>query len=347
MDTFETIFNGQNSVDMPRITIIVPTYNRSYFLRPLFASLLKQTLAPSAYEVLIVDNNSTDDTRAVTFELMQQAQFSGTYIFEPHQGLHNARNRGILEARGDIVVFADEDIITSEAWLENILSSFDQNPRVGIVGGPVYPIWDSSPPEWIYDYGTKDIHCVFAYLNYGNESKFLEREDIFGCNFAIKKQLAVEINGSAPDTFPPQMIHYSGTGEYAMLAGARQKGYKVYYNAEAYVRHHAPVSRCTLKYFINRYQRWGVESIYQQYNSSSSLPQVFISLCQRSITLISSLLYNAAIRKKVNTKYYLVIMLNHIIFSWKHFMKLIFDADLRTYSKRTDYLSELDKNHRQ
>ena len=333
---------------MIKLSLIIPTYNRAEYLEKSLKTFVNQSLNKQSYEIVLVDNNSSDNTKGVFDEF--QKKFPGLnwiYFFEPKQGLHYARNRGILLSRGNIIVFGDDDIEASPKWLESIFESFQEDEKTGIVGGPVYPIWDGTPPEWIYDYGTKDIHCVFAYLNYGNESKFLGQEDIFGCNFAIKKQLAVEISGSAPDTFPPHMIHFSGSGEHAMLVKARIKGYKVFYNIEACVRHHAPVSRCTLKYFINRYERWGVENIYHQYNAGSSLLRIFINLCQWCIALMFSLPYHAARKSKNNIKYYAIIMSKQVLFSWKHFIKLIFDPDLRAYTKRTDYLSELDKNRRE
>lgn len=330
---------------MIRVSLIIPTYNRAEYLERSLETFVSQSLDKKSYEIILVDNNSSDNTKGV-FEKFHKKypEQNWVYFFEPKQGLHYARNRGILLARGSIIVFGDDDIEASPKWLESIMDSFEKHEEIGVVGGPVYPKWNGNPPEWIYDYGTKDIHCVFAYLNYGNKSKYLEKEDIFGCNFAIKRQLAIEINGSAPDTFPPHMIHYSGSGEHAMLVRVREKKYKIYYNADAYVNHYAPVSRCTLNYFINRYQRWGVERIYHQYNTGFSLFRVFITLALWTMAFMTLLVYYTATNGKKNIKYYIKIVTNHVLFTWKHFIKLAFDPNLRAYTKRTDYLAELDKN---
>lgn len=327
---------------MIRISVIVPTFNKAFLLARMLPSLLNQTLEPSLYEVLVIDNNSTDDTQEITYNLMQNARFRWRYICERRQGLHFARNRGILEAQGDIVVFGDEDIIVSGGWLENIMREFDRDPKIGIVGGPVFPIWDGKPPEWIFDYGTREIHPICGYVSYGDESKYLEHEYIFGCNFAIRKKLAVEIHGSAPDIFPNHMIHYSGSGECAMIERARSNGYKVFYCAQSSVQHHAPVARCTVDYFVNRYQRWAVENLYHQYNTGRSLIKILISLIIQSMRFLVLLTKNIIVNNKIDRKKFLTIKTKYLLFSWNHYFKLVLNRRLREYTKRTDYLKELE-----
>jgi GT2 family glycosyltransferase len=193
-------------------------------------------------------------------------------MFEPRQGLHHARNRGILEAQGDIVVFGDDDIVAGAGWLTALLREFDSDPRVGVVGGKILPLWDRPPDPWIYDYGSDKIHPVFAYLDYGDERAELERQYLFGCNFAIRRMLAVTVGGSFPDTFPKRLRHLSGTGECAMTDRARERGYKVVYAPAALVHHHADASRASLAYFMERYRRWAVEEAFIQFRQQGRGP---------------------------------------------------------------------------
>lgn len=328
---------------MIRVSLIVPTYNRAEYLNKSLETFANQTLDKSSYEIILVDNNSSDDTKKVFNILLNKfPEHNWTYFFEPKQGLHFARNRGILLSRGEVVVFGDDDIEASPKWLESLLTSFEKDEKIGIAGGPIIPIWDKPPPEWIYDYGTKEVHGVFAYLNYGNESKYLENEILFGCNFAIRKKIAIEIHGSGPDTFPDNMIHYSGYGERAMELRVEAKGYKCYYNAEAVVEHHCPVSRCTLAYFANRYKRWAVEGIYQKYNTGISLYSILLDLIQKTVDFISQMFfYRRALEGKINKKYFLFIQWEYIVFRWKHFGKLLTDPKLRQYTKLTNHLWDL------
>ncbi len=306
---------------------------------------MHQTLDKSRYEIIVIDNNSNDTTKEVFASFTKRyPHHNWVYFFEPKQGLHYARNRGILLARSEIIVFGDDDIEASPGWLEAILHAFEKDNKIGIVGGPIFPIWDCKPPDWIYDYGTDDYHGVFALLNYGNTSRILEKEEVFGSNLAIKRKLAIEVNGSGPDTFPGHMIHFSGSGETAMLVRVRNKGSKVYYEANAYVKHHASVERCNRDYFIYRYKRWAVEGIYNQYNSGKSLYRIFLGLIIKSLRLLISMVKPITVNNKRNRKTFLMIMLHYMIFGWIHYYKLLSDPILREHSSRKEHLGELTQH---
>lgn len=326
---------------MLKLSLIVPSYNRAEYLKESLETFAAQSLDKCSYEIILVNNNSSDDTRGV-FEKFHQKyhEHNWVYYFEPKQGLHFARNRGILLAKGDIVVFGDDDIKASPSWLEAILMAFEKDEEIGIVGGPIYPLWNGEPPSWIYDYGTKDVHAVFAYHNYGDESKYLEKEYVYGCNFAIRKQLAIDINGSGPDTFPPHMIHYSGSGESAMQLRVMAKGYRIFYETAAAIVHNAPASRCNMDYFIDRYRRWAVESIYHKYNTGMTLFNIFKDLRIQSKHFLIMLIHHRSLKNKINKKYFLIIKAKYLLFSWKHFIKMIFDSEMRNYTKKTNYLAE-------
>lgn len=250
---------------MVRLSLIVPTCNRANCLEHALASFIAQNYDPAAYEILVIDNNSTDGTRDAVRRVMEQASCSWRYVFESRQGLHYARNTGILQARGDIVVFGDDDIVAEDTWLHHIAEEFDTYPATGIAGGRVAPLWNGEPEDWIYDYGTPYVHPVMAILDYGSERLRLEHEYVFGCNFAIRRSLALEIGGSYPDTFPREFKHLSGTGENAMIDNARAIGYEVAYLPDALVHHQVDASRLTLDYFIDRHERWAVEEAFHAF----------------------------------------------------------------------------------
>jgi glycosyltransferase involved in cell wall biosynthesis len=247
------------------LSLIVPTVNRAGLLAESLRSFRNQSLHPSRYEIVVVDNNSTDNTRAVVSSVLQDVTCRWRYVFEPHLGLHWARNRGILEASGEVVVFGDDDIVAEPTWLEHLAGEFDADTSVGVVGGRVKPLWDETPPAWIYDYGDERVHPVFAYLDYGDRRLELISEYVFGCNFAIRRNLAIEVGGSFPDTFPRHLRHLSGTGENAMIDRARELRYKVLYSPAALVHHHADAQRANLRYFVERYRRWAIEDVFDQF----------------------------------------------------------------------------------
>lgn len=254
-----------------RVSLVVPTFNRAAYLAKALPSFAEQTLDRSRYEVIVVDNNSSDDTRLVAERFVADAPDARRYVHEPRQGLHHARNRGIHEARGDVVVFGDDDIIADRGWLEALLAVFDGDLGVGVVGGRVVPRWDAPPPEWIYDYGDEKTHMVFAYLDYGPVQRVLTHELLFGCNFAMRRELCFRVGGSFPDTFPRELRRFSGTGESAMIGRARTLGARVVYEPRALVEHHADSSRATLSYFIERHRRWAIEHVFEELRAQGRL----------------------------------------------------------------------------
>jgi len=145
------------------LSVVITTYNRSASLQRAVRSVLDQR-APSAgtFELIIVDNNSTDDTRAAV-QQMAAAEPWLRYVFEPRQGSSFGRNAGTHHARAPIVAFTDDDVRVESDWVESILRAFREYPRAAIVGGRVLPMWPLPPPPWL----TLDMWAPLALIDYG------------------------------------------------------------------------------------------------------------------------------------------------------------------------------------
>ena len=131
------------------ITVVVCTYNRASILKDALESLATSSVAPSvSWEVLVVDNNSTDGTREVVDQCSEQNPGRFRYFFEPQQGLSFARNAGIREARGDVIAFSDDDVKVEPSWLQNLTADVLTGNYAG-AGGRIFPEWASQPPDWL------------------------------------------------------------------------------------------------------------------------------------------------------------------------------------------------------
>ena len=331
---------------MIKISLIVPTYNRADYLKFSLPTFVRQSLDKPLYEILVIDNNSTDKTKEITFEILCNTNRNWKYIFEGKQGLHYARNRGILEAKGDIVIFGDDDIEASPFWLESIYSEFKNNERAGVVGGKILPKWNSEPPEWIYDYGTRKIHNVFAYLDLGEERKIMNNCSIMGCNFAIRKDIAIRIGGSPPDTFPGRLKHLSGRGETEMIQRTMKLNYDIVYIPEALVFHHAASSRATLKYFVDRYERWAVENAFAVYRKNRYKLIASIILMISALKTLFSVIrveLNKALLKrskldKINPIYFRIIRIKSSLMTIRQVFRVLSSDSLYSYIKKENYL---------
>ncbi len=129
------------------VSVVVSTHNRQEDLRASLERLLHQ-VGDVPYEVLIVDNNSSDDTRAIVEEAMASSPVPLEYLFEPRQGVSYGRNTGILHARAPIIAITDDDCRPAPDWIASIVRSFERYPDVDCIGGRVVPEWPDHVPSW-------------------------------------------------------------------------------------------------------------------------------------------------------------------------------------------------------
>lgn len=140
------------------------TFNRGELLADAVRSILTQQHPETPpFELIVVDNNSTDGTREMV-ERFAALDSRVRYVFEPQQGSSFGRNAGIRAARAPIVAFTDDDVRAQPDWLAAIVRAFDEHPDADVVGGRVLPIWPSAPPRWL----TRDHWMPLALVDYGN-----------------------------------------------------------------------------------------------------------------------------------------------------------------------------------
>lgn len=174
----------------PLLSVVVCTYNRSLWLRNCLNSLERPCADAGLVEVVIVDNNSSDDTRMVA-ESFTSRLLNYRYVFEPSQGLAYARNRGYKEARGEYVGYVDDDARVQSDWVNEVVKFIADHPKVVGVGGP-YRAYSTIPiPEWF----PKEYGCY----GLGDEIRVIrESESISGTNMIFRKIALEELGGFNP-----------------------------------------------------------------------------------------------------------------------------------------------------
>jgi glucosyl-dolichyl phosphate glucuronosyltransferase len=146
------------------ISVVLSTYNRAAMLPAALEALLTQRTTV-AYEVILVDNNSTDGTREVAARYVTGHPGRVRYVFERQQGLSYGRNTGIAAARGAVIAFTDDDVEVAPDWVERLARAFESHPDVAYVGGRVLPQWTVQPPRWL----TTAHWSPLAVQDYGDE----------------------------------------------------------------------------------------------------------------------------------------------------------------------------------
>lgn len=152
------------------LTAIICTYNRAKYIGPLLESIAANDLSKQEYEILLVDNNCTDNTRELCDSFAKtHLDVNLRYVTEPEQGLSAARNKGIKEAKGDVIVYIDDDALVDEWYLRTIVDYMGTHLEIDAVGGPIIPLYENTQePHWMTRY-TKELLC--GYLYFGEEER--------------------------------------------------------------------------------------------------------------------------------------------------------------------------------
>ena len=233
----------------PLLTVAICTHNRAPYLDKALASLLRQTADAASFEILVVDNASTDDTRSVV-ERSRALRPDIRYVHEARLGLSHARNRAIAETGTPVIAFLDDDAIASHPWVERLVHCFTRvDPRPAAVGGPIHPIWEAPRPSWLPD-------SMLGYLTVlerpgGSTHLDLSRQLIFGANMAFDRQALVDVGGFSTQLGRIGNRLLSGE-EMLLLRHLHGRGACGYYDADAEVDHHVAASRLTKSWFYRR-----------------------------------------------------------------------------------------------
>jgi len=170
------------------ITVIICTYNRCDLLSEALESVLSQDADEIRYELIVVDNNSTDDTKSVIASFLSRGYPNFRFLFEGKQGLSNARNAGLANARAPLIAFTDDDVRVARDWVRAIKRTFDEHPEVDYLGGKVLPRWNVEPPPWL----TGEHWSALALQDHG-ETSFYSNDArptcLVSANLALRREL--------------------------------------------------------------------------------------------------------------------------------------------------------------
>jgi len=227
-----------------KFSVVVCTFNRSASLRRMLKSLQEMVIPDHlTCEVIVVDNNSDDDTRLVFEEIEKHFKSGIRYVFEDKKGLSHARNRGIKEAGGEIIAFTDDDVIIDKHWIQNIDKAFKEYDDVVCVGGKILPVWEMSRPQWL----KPDLYGYLALLDKGDSAVYVDALDIWGANFAVKSEMFKKYGLFDTNLGRMPAKLYSGE-EAEFLLRLQNAGEKILYYPLSIIHHNIPAYRMSKKY---------------------------------------------------------------------------------------------------
>jgi glucosyl-dolichyl phosphate glucuronosyltransferase len=231
-----------------KISVILCTYNRCQSLAKALDSVAASELpAFVEWEVLVMDNNSKDQTREVVDGFCQRYPDRFRYIFEAKQGKSYALNTGIKEAKGEILAFMDDDVIVSPTWLQNVTSPLDSGEWAG-AAGRILAQEMLSVPEWLSLEGKYSLAGMLALFDLGDRAEELKIAP-FGTNMAFRKSIFEKYGGFRTDLGPSpgSEIRNEDTEFGNRLFAA---GEHLWYEPSAVVYHAVPENRLTKRFFL-------------------------------------------------------------------------------------------------
>lgn len=228
------------------ISVVICSYNRAAYIIAALQSLYDQTLCRTAFEVLVVDNNSTDNTPELAQQFqLQHPDFNLKYLNEQNQGASFARNTGAAMAKGSLLCFMDDDAVAEKDYLQKIVSFFNEHPDATALGGRIIPRYIPSKPKWMsyhvsslvghFDYS--EVATIFKPGKYPLES-----------NMIVKSAPFYEIGGfntALPGVKGTLRIGGEGKDFFLRLQAA---GGTVYYDPGVIVHHVVEVAKLTPAY---------------------------------------------------------------------------------------------------
>ena len=231
-----------------RLSLVIATYNRGAKLCTTLDSLLVQTLPQEQWEVVVVNNNSTDDTAARFADyVVAHPQLDARMVLETEQGVSAARNRGIAESRGEYIVVIDDDERVVPEFLERYYSLFESHPEVGAAGGRILPGFESVPPRWMSKYTERTIAGT---LDLGDRMReFPEGKFFGGGNHGYRRAVVGRYGGYDTSLGRTGGVLLAGE-EKEFYGRLRAGGERIVYLPDAVIYHLVEPERLTRGYFV-------------------------------------------------------------------------------------------------
>jgi glycosyltransferase involved in cell wall biosynthesis len=230
---------------MPLLSIIVCTYNREKYIEDTLQYLSNQSIDQQQYEILIIDNNSTDGTASICHRFIENKGHENFHYFlEEKQGLSYARNRGISESKGEFLAFLDDDAWVDNTYCEKIIEFFTGQPDVSVIGGKIIPLYEGTEPSWM----TKFLWPLVAGLDMGGEIKeFKYSRYPIGANMAFRASVFKQY-GSFNVELGRRGKGLEGGEEKDIVYRLKRDRKKVVYVPSIVARHIIPDSRIQKSY---------------------------------------------------------------------------------------------------
>jgi len=246
---------------MLQFSLIIPAYNRANLIGRTLESLINQTFPSESYEILVCDNNSTDNTKEIVESFIKNKRdVKIRYFQERRQGVHYARNATAQKAKGKYFYFTDDDMIANSNLLEEFSRWIKIFPEVKVCGGKVLPKWTTDPPLWITQFFANSTLSLID----RSDKILISYTDpgIASCHQLICRDTFFEAGGFRPEYTKDEWL---GDGETGLNLQIGRLGYLFGYFSSAVTHHLIPSKRMTMEYICKRFKNQGQADAFTYY----------------------------------------------------------------------------------
>ena len=266
-------------MDTCRFSIIICTYNREKYILSLLESIASQDFPRQSYEIVLVNNNSTDRTEELCTQFCQRhPDIHFHYCVESQQGLSHARNRGIAESQGEYLIYVDDDATVFPDYLQAYSQFFQTCPDILAAGGPIIPVYEENPPAWLTHF-TKEL--LTGYLYRGDKTGFFTRGKYPGGGNACYRKIFFKQFGLFNVALGRKGNNLIGAEEKDLFSRFLAAGNKIGYVPKAGIYHCIPPEKLTREHLIRLSYSIGVSERIR--TRSVSLPAYFKRLLAETI----------------------------------------------------------------
>lgn len=318
------------------VSVIIPTYNRAELLIQTLESLTLQDYPKNQFEVIVVDNNSEEDTaqRILTFISANPDTLNLKYTLEKRQGDIYARHSGAYNSEGRILLFTDDDATFDKNWISDVVHVFEKYPDAGAVGTRISIVWDNTPEAWVYNY-----ESLLGKISKGDGYTVQESGMyINNGSLAIKKEVFAEVRGNNPGQIKDFLI---GDAEMGLCRKLHAKKIPIAFTDNTTMWHHQFVNKNgTFKDIMRRVANNGVAEAYTDYfiNHSRTRMHLIIPILKSAMQILEAyLLLNK--KKIINSR----LKLNQLLHRYKFIKRFQTDRELISLMNTNDW--QYDTNY--
>ena len=312
------------------VSVIIPTYNRAALLIETLESLLLQDYPKNKFEVIVVDNNSEDDTaqRISAFISTNRDNLNLKYTQEKRQGDIYSRHSGAYNSEGNILIFTDDDATFDVNWISDVVEVFDTYPDAGAVGTRISIVWDNEPEDWVRNYEN-----LLGKISFG-EGYTISDTGMYINNgsLGIKKALFAEVGGNNPGQIKDLLI---GDAEMGLCRKLHALNIPIAFTDNTTMWHHQFVEKNgTFRDINRRAKNNGTAEAYTDYfiKNIKTRNHLFVPIVKSMLLIpLAYLQFNK--RKIINSR----LKINQLINRYKFIKRLQSDRDLIELMNKNDW----------